>query len=375
MSGLKTTHLNRKNPFTPTFGHQPYTFIGRDDLMDDVFEGLSDLPGEPNRATVFMGPRGSGKTVLVSTIAKEASQMGWVYAQAFSHEGLHKELMEQLEANASHLLTAPQNYDITSIQVGPVGLGREYRQHEEPSWRFRFQNVVEELNEQGIGVLFVIDEVNPDCKELIEFISTYQSFVIEGRDVALLLAGLPGNVSDLLIDKHVSFIRRAVQRRLVNISDDDIRDAAQTTITSYGKTIGEDALDSLVQAVGGFPYAMQLIGYHAWRYAEENREISMANVEKAIHRAGQEMEQTVVRPTLYECTAREIDYLQAMTQDEVTSTTSDIAQRLGISMTNASNLRRRLIDRGLIKNVRMGVVAFDMPIIEAYLRSHEGAWY
>ena len=374
MSGLKTTHLNRKNPFTPTFGHQPFTFAGRDDLMDDVFEGLSDLPGEPNRATVFMGPRGSGKTVLISTIAKEATQMGWVYAQAFSHEGLLEELLYSLRSNASHLIEASSTFSVTSLQAGPIGIGGEIVREEVP-YRFRFQNVVEELNEQGVGALFVIDEVNPDCKELIEFISTYQSFVIEGRDVALLLAGLPGNVSDLLIDKHVSFIRRAVQRRLVNISDEDIRDAAKTTVTSYGKTISDDALDQLVQAVGGFPYAMQLIGYHAWRYAEENREISKANVEKAIRRAGQEMEQTVIRPTLYECTSREINYLQAMTQDEGTSTTSDIAQRLGISMTNASNLRRRLIDRGLIKNVRMGVVAFDMPIMEAYLRSHEGAWY
>ena len=351
MSGLKTTHLNRKNPFTPTFGHQPFTFTGRDDLMDDVFEGLSDLPGEPNRATVFMGPRGSGKTVLVSTIAKEASRMGWVYAQTSCYEGMLQDLMYEIQKQGD-------------CQVD-----------NDASWRLRFQNVVEELNGQDVGVLFVIDEVSPDCKELIEFISTYQSFVIEGRDVALLLAGLPGNVSDLLMDKHVSFIRRAVQRRLANIPDEDIGDAAKTTITSYGKVISDDALNMLVQAVGGFPYAMQLIGYHAWRYSEGNSEISMANVEKAIRRAGQEMEQTVIRPTLYECTSREIDYLQAMAQDEGPSTTSDIAQRMGISMTNASNLRRRLIDRGLIKNVRMGVVAFDMPIIEAYLRSHEGAWY
>jgi hypothetical protein len=45
-----------------------------------------------------------------------------------------------------------------------------------------------------------------------------------------------------------------------------------------------------------------------------------------------------------------------------------VAQRMGISMTNASNLRRRLIDRGLIAEVSYGVVDFVMPVMRDYLR-------
>ena len=86
------------------------------------------------------------------------------------------------------------------------------------------------------------------------------------------------------------------------------------------------------------------------------------------------MESAVVRPTLRECTTRELEYLQAMAEDEGPSQTSDIAQRMGIGMTNASNLRRRLIDRGIIKSLRMGFVAFDMPILESYLREHPDEW-
>ena len=68
------------------------------------------------------------------------------------------------------------------------------------------------------------------------------------------------------------------------------------------------------------------------------------------------------------------DESKAMTADEGSGVTSDIARRMGIGMTNASNLRRRLIDRGIIKSMRMGLVAFDMPILEAYLREHPGEW-
>ena len=56
----------RRNPFTPTFGHEPFAFAGREELIDDVIEGLAEGPGDPNRATIFLGPRGSGKTVLLS---------------------------------------------------------------------------------------------------------------------------------------------------------------------------------------------------------------------------------------------------------------------------------------------------------------------
>lgn len=367
--------LRRRNPFTPTFGHEPITFAGRDDLIDDVIEGLAEGPGDPNRATIFMGPRGSGKTVLLSTIAEEASQMGWIPAMAFSHEGMLQQLMEQLEANAGHLIVRETQYDITAVQVGPVGLSREMRRDKDTSWRFRFQRVIEQLNAQGIGVLFVVDEVDPACDELIEFISSYQSFVTEKRDVAMLLAGLPGKVSDLLVDDHVSFVRRAFQRRLASIPNADIRDAIEVTIHEGGKAIEEAALDLMVAESMGYPYAMQLLGYHAWRYAGDEQSISLENVEKAVVRAYQEMEYTVVRPTLRECSQREVEYIQAMLQDEGPSVTSDVARRMGISMTNASNLRRRLIDRGIIKTVRMGAVAFDMPVLETYLRDHPGEWY
>lgn len=98
------------------------------------------------------------------------------------------------------------------------------------------------------------------------------------------------------------------------------------------------------------------------------------DVERAIVRTGQEMENSIVRPTLYECSTRELEYLQAMAEDEGASVTSEVAQRMGISMTNASNLRRRLIDRGIVRSPRMGLVAFDMPVIKAYLREHPNVW-
>ena len=359
----------RRNPFTPTFGHAPFAFAGRSELVDDVIEGLANQPGDPNRATIFLGPRGAGKTVLINAIAQEASSMGWVSANAVARRGLLEDLMFTLKTNAAHILDEQSPFQLTSIKIGPIGASWESSPEDIP-WRFRFQRIIEEFNRQDIGVLFTIDEIDSECEELIEFISFFQMFVSEGRDVAMLLAGLPSMVSALLQNDHVSFVRRAFQRRLGSISNEDIKDAFLSTVVENGKTISEGTLDLAVSAAGGFPFAMQLIGYSAWRYAADGKELTRDHVEKAIRRSYQEMEYSVVQPTLRECSQREVEYLAAMAADEGPSITSEVAARMGISMTNASNLRRRLIDRGVIKDLRMGLVDFDMPVFGIYLREH-----
>lgn len=359
----------RRNPFTPTFGHLPFAFAGREDLIDDVIEGLANQPGDPNRSTIFFGARGTGKTVLAKAIAREAAAMGWVFAEASAHTGMLKELMEQLVANSAHMVPTQGGYDITSVKIGPVGIGWQMSQ-EDISWRFRFQRIVEQLNEQGVGVLFVIDEVDPKCDDLVEFVSFYQFFVADDLDVAMLLAGLPDQVLGLLGDRHVSFVRRAFQRRLGRIADADIEEALRSTIEDNGKTIGCDALDAAVRAAGGFPYAMQLIGFGAWGYAGEDATITLAHVEKATRKAAQEMEYAIIRPTLYECSQREVEYLAAMAAMDGPCATSEVAARMGIGMTNASNIRRRLIDRGIIIGLRMGVVDFEISLFRDYLREH-----
>ncbi|MDR3106675.1 MAG: ATP-binding protein [Bifidobacteriaceae bacterium] len=69
------------NPFTPTFGSEPLFLVGRDRMINDVIEGLGNRPGDPNRSTLFVGPRGSGKTVLLAKIAEAAQVNGWVAAR------------------------------------------------------------------------------------------------------------------------------------------------------------------------------------------------------------------------------------------------------------------------------------------------------
>lgn len=356
------------NPFTPTFGRVPYALAGRDELIDDVMEGLANQPGDPNRSTIFIGPRGSGKTVLLRSIAHEASRAGWVCVAVSARKGMYQEICDGVRMTASHLLSERTRSTLTAIQVGPLGVQREVQHEEMISRRFQLQDVIEELNERGIGFLVTIDEIDPSCEELIDFIDTYQHFVTEERDVALLMAGLPGQVSALLQDKSVSFIRRAFQRHLRPIGRYDVEEVICETLASKGKTIDDDALAVAVDVTHGLAFAVQLVGYYLWRVSGSNTNIDLPASERAARISRNELVNSIVEPKLSELTQRELEYVTAMAQDEGPSSTSDVAARMGISMTNASNLRRRLITYGIIVDKRMGVVDFDLPIMREYLR-------
>ena len=62
------------NPFTPTFGIVPPYLAGREVFLLEMQRALQDGPGNPNLSTLLIGPRGSGKTALLSCVAEEALQ-------------------------------------------------------------------------------------------------------------------------------------------------------------------------------------------------------------------------------------------------------------------------------------------------------------
>ena len=355
------------NPFTPTFGRVPFALAGRTMMIDDIMDGLANQPGDPNRSTIFIGPRGSGKTVLLHTIAKEASQQGWVCVNVSARKDMLERVIKLAHANSNHLIGKPSASHVTSVQVGPLAVEREVSQEDLPWW-LDLQYLVEGLNEQGVGLLVTVDEVDPSFEQLIDFIDTYQQFVADGRDVALLMAGLPSKVSQLLLDKSVSFIRRAFRRTLDAIDYYEVEEALFETITGAGKKIEQDALAYASSATMGFPFAIQLVGYYMWRLSYGRDVIVLEDAQEAAHLASEGLINSIIVPTVQELTQREQEYLMAMAQDDGPSSTSEIARRMGVSMTNAANLRRRLREHGVIKDVRMGLVDYEMPAMRQYLR-------
>ena len=181
------------------------------------------------------------------------------------------------------------------------------------------------------------------------------------------MAGLPRNVSSLLSEKSVTFLRRAHLASLEPLGNDEVRDAVAKTIATGGRTIEDKSLNKAVEAIGGFPYLLQLVGYRMWDINPENKAISSNDVEIGISVATEEMERQVLQATYRDLSDGDIAFLKAMLCDQCDSKTADIAERLQVSTSQVAQYRRRLIDAGIVGKRRRGVIGFDLPFFKNYL--------
>jgi hypothetical protein len=357
----------RTNPFTPSFGSVPPFMAGREQLVQEILDGLDNGVGDPHRATIFIGARGSGKTALLAYIAEEALHRGWIHADVTTTDGMLEDIIQRSEDAASEFVSRPPGSRITGVSLAGAGLSREVVSKPKGNWRSQMNKLLDELNEQGIGLVITVDEVNSQAGELRLLAAAFQHFVREKRKVALLMAGLPHHVFKLMEDKSVSFLRRAYQQHLGLIGEHDVSEAMRRTVEFSGRSVNGQALQRMVEASGGFPFLIQLIGYHVWRQRPEAKTITIEDAEKGIEYGRGVMEDMVIKSTLRELTGKDIGFLKAMSADPEESRISDVSARLGISANNANQTRRRLINLGIIGSRGRGRLGFEIPMLKEYL--------
>jgi len=357
-----------KNPFTPTFGSIPLHLAGRDEIISDIMGGLDNGPGDPNRATIFMGARGSGKTVLLAKIAEEASANGWISVNVNATSDMLDEILIQTKDNAKEILSAETLSRITSISIAGVGVSRNITQSSRKNtWRSEMTSILKELNEKNVGLLITIDELDIRVSELREIITTFQHFVRERRDVALIMAGLPPKVSSLLRDDSISFLRRAFQHNMEAIEESEVRFSMNKTIELAGRKIDKDALSLAVKNTKGFPFMIQLIGYQMWRQHPEVKVISLEDVKEGIIQAKSDLERMIFDVTYKELSEKDLAFLRAMLSDKEYSTISDISARMNVTSRYAGMYRKRLIEQGIIDSSGYGKVTFSFPMFREYI--------
>ena len=337
--------MRRKNPFTPSFGKVPPLMAGRTELFDEMAIAFEDGSGNPNLSAIFAGPRGTGKTALLFALACQASSQGWVAASVSAVPGMLEDILERAREAAEHLVDRGADAHLTGVSLGQlVGIEWERGQKEEGNWRSRMGRLIDALAEQDVGLLIAVDEVNPDLDEMVQLASVYQHFVGEDRKVALLMAGLPGKVSSLVSSESVSFLRRASRWNLGRLSDGDVADALRATVEAGGRTIEEEALEAAVDAIDGFPYMMQLVGFRMWAQHPAQDAITLQDVQQGIKAASWDFCERVLDATFYDLSPGDLRLLEAMLQDEGESRLSDLSERMGKGSNYVSTYKRRLVE-------------------------------
>lgn len=363
----------QRNPFTPTAGASPPLLIGRSSVLDEVVESLEDGPGAPARLTLFTGARGVGKTVMLNEVADRALPLGWLVINETATPGLLGRLAGAVSRELRRIdpASAPGR-DVTGISL-PV-LGGGITLSERPAvvlaWRDEVNLLLDALSRHGGGLLITVDEVHAAGREDLRDVgATFQHLVREGREVALMAAGLPAAISDLLNDDVLTFLRRAHRVVLDDVPLDEVGAALRETITTSGRTIDDDALVAATTATGGYPFMVQLVGHQVWR-AADGGPVDMAAVAAGVPAARRRLGSTVHASALGDLSAVDRTYLLAMSHDDGESSTGEIASRLGVGPQYANTYRERLVAAGLVEVTRRGHVDLALPYLRDCLREH-----
>ena len=353
------------NPFSPSFGTTPPLLAGRDEVMARFAEAIEAGPTHPDYTLLVTGDRGTGKTALLNALEAMVSERGWMTVTAAASS---EPLSERIASEAMRCLERLQG-GVRQVRLGSVtvlGVGLELDHDDAAPARSRsLTSVLEQLGEaltdEGTGLLLTVDELHDVPRDDVRDVASAVQIVTRRRQnpIAFAAAALPLIEHSHLADPHMTFLQRCARAPLGPLTPDETRRALREPIVSRGSAIDDDALAEAVDSTLGYPYMIQLVGFHAWRMrATTDEPISVVDIRAAIVEAEHAMVEQVAGPVWNRLSPMDRRFLVAMLQDETESSLADIAARLDRSLQYARTYRRRLFAAGALSPMPAGRVRF-----------------
>ncbi len=355
--------------FQPTFGNRPEQLIGRDGVIEQFMEGLTEPVGSRNRCTLFLGQRGMGKIALLLELGDRASKAGYVVARVTAHEGMPQAIIEQFQLNGSQYFKDDKR-KLSGVTAGVLGFsfGLTFSEAAERQYGFRSKMslLCDKLAEKDKGALILVDEVRTSAA-MREVAAAYQELVGDRKNIAIAMAGLPHAVSSVLNDSVLTFLNRATKVELGTISINLIRAYYERSFKSVGINVADEILDRAALSTRGFPYLMQLIGYYVIQYTPEKGTVTDTIMDKAEKAALRDMEDNVFKPIMAPLSDNDKVFLKALARCGGTVTTAKLQAMLGEKGPAIQPYRKRLIEAGVIEAPRRGELVFAVPYLSEYL--------
>lgn len=364
--------MSSQNMFTPAFGGMPQVFFGRDIELGFVRSAM-DNPNSPHKAFFITGNRGCGKTTLLERMSMLASKRKWIVVDVHSAHaaqavvevlagGSEKTVEHRAEPSAFGVTLGAYSSALTTT-YSPASLG---------------QLLVESCRSlpRGKGILITVDEVQKVPEDDAENLCAgVQIALRKGLPIMLALAGLPGSKEKVSSYNGCTFMQRAYDMKIGSLQVDETIDAFRDVFGRMPEyRVSDDALWEAGLFSQGYPYLMQLLGYHVVELAKERNEQGQVPIDIEDIRAVEPIafdayRENVLEPILGHLPQSLSSYLKAMCDvedDQGRVSTGGVAHALGMEHAQVSSFRKRLINSRLIEPDGYGYVRFLLPHIRDY---------
>jgi hypothetical protein len=285
-------------------------------------------------------------------------------------EGFMGRIGEAMRHLAEELGSGPQNRRITAIGAAGFSITTQLAPERQVAWRQLGEELLRILDDKHTGLIITVDEIHAaDRNELAQLAASVQHFIQDRLPIGLVFAGLPAAVSDLLNEGVATFLRRADKIDLHAAGIRDVEKSFTSTFAAADFQIAPQLVQKAAEATGGYPFLIQLVGYFLWREAENNNgTVTAAEAERAIDAAHRRNARTVIEAALSTASAKDLEFLHAMAQDDGPSIAGDLGERLNARTNLVANYRSRLLAAGLVEPAGHGKIDFAIPGLRQYLR-------
>lgn len=334
--------------FSITFGQEPANVINREDHSTRIINDFRlDFP--LSHTYIIAGVRGSGKTVLMTKIAKDLKKdKKWICVDVNPDRDILEQVASSLYVNSSvkHLFVKKT----FSFSFHGIGFSIEGKQPVNDI-KIVLDSMLKAISKHNKKVLITIDEVT-NQNRIRSFIHDYQSFLRDNLPVYLLMTGLVENVDSLQNNKSLTFLYRSPKIFLGPLDLNLIK-------KSYLKifNISETTVNELTNLTKGYAFAYQVVGYLYAKYK---------NI-KMIYPELDQYLRIYVYDKIYESIPEsERKVLQAIAPDEKLDCRS-IIRKLDCSPKEFSVYRDRLIRRGVVDGKTRAYLTFALPRFSHYI--------
>lgn len=341
----------KSNPFTLDFGTEPGLYIPRFPEYNRIIETFeADEPS--SHIFILTGVRGSGKTVLMTTMSHKLRQ-----SKKWMHIDLNTEgdMLNQLASAIYN--SAKSKKPKIKLEVNVKGLSlsvdKEEKYHDIQT---DIDSMLGTLNKHGVKLLITIDEAH-NSKNMREFTNYYQHCLREKMPVFLIMTGLYKNIRALQNNKTQTFLRRAPRIDLSALSISRIS-------MEYAKIFGSDQNEAyeMARMTRGYSYGFQILGYLLYESGKKKPD------ERVLTEYRLNLEECSYDKIWEELSAGERRVASAIARSEDNAQVKKVREIMDIDSNSFSTYQDVLLKSGILsKDSAYGRLNFALPYFKEYV--------